>query len=534
VNITGRLRWLEGARAALLAFLVVEIAAFPVLLSWGHKWWFWAYDWDFLGARTGGNLSDLFRAHYQHWVTLPILTYRLLWWLFGIRTYVPYQLLIITLHLVTALLLRTVMCRAGVRPWFATLTAGVFVFFGAGAENIVVAFQITFVGALAFGLGQLLLADHEGPVDYRDWLALGAGLAAMMCSGVAIAMVLVVGIAMLLRRGWRIALMQTVPLLVAYGIWSKASPKGLGAGGYKSQSPVQVVKFVFIGAGSAFGRLAQVPGLAIVLAVVVIVGLGVAIARVGADALRGRFAAPIALLIGAGLFLLLTGLVRSGQPQGLVGTLGIGPERARQSRYVYVVAALLLPALGIAADAIARRWRLMTIPVVVLLLAGVPGNFRQGRAYANQSSLDRAKAKVTILAAPRLPNAEQFARAVRPAPFYGLTMGWLLDSLPSGRIPAPPPLTPEQIATETLHLALRPSKLATHRSCRSVPVPEQRVLGLGQRMTLTSGTATIVYIAPEDVKSAPMFWAGGTSLISLAGPIRIEVAPLLKPTTLCS
>ena len=63
-----------------------------------------------------------------------------------------------------------------------------------------------------FGLVQLLLADHEGPIDRRDWLALLAGLAALMCSGVAIAMVLVVGIAMLLRRGWRIALLQTVPL----------------------------------------------------------------------------------------------------------------------------------------------------------------------------------------------------------------------------------------------------------------------------------------------------------------------------------
>ena len=37
-------------------------------------------------ARTGGNLGDLFRSHYQHWVTLPVLAYRLLWTVFGIRT----------------------------------------------------------------------------------------------------------------------------------------------------------------------------------------------------------------------------------------------------------------------------------------------------------------------------------------------------------------------------------------------------------------------------------------------------------------
>jgi hypothetical protein len=531
VNNSGWLRRLGSARAALITFIVVEVVAIPVLLSWGHKWWFWADDWDFLGARTGGNLSDLFRAHYQHWVTLPILAYRLLWWIFGIRTYVPYQLLIITLHLVTALLLRAVMRRAGVQPWFATLTAGVFVFFGSGAENIVVAFQITFVGALLFGLVQLLLADHDGPVNRFDALALLAGLAALMCSGVGVAMVLVVGIAMLLRRGWKIALLQTVPLLVAYGLWSRLSPKGLGAGGYKSQSPVQVVKFMWTGAGAALGRLAQVPGLAIVLTVVALIGLGIAIARLGVGALRGRLAVPVALLVGAGLFLLVTGLVRSGE---VANTLGTGPDRARQSRYVYIVAALMLPTLGIAADAIARKWRVLTIPVVVLLLAGLPGNLHQGRIYANLSSIDRARAKVAILAAPRLPNADQFVRTVHPAPFYGLTMGWLVDSLPSGRIPSPGYLTQKEIATQTLDLALRPAKLGTRQSCGVVRVPEQRVLQQLQRLSLLTGSARIRYITPAGVKSLPIFFAGGTSLISMAGPIRIEITPYLKPTTLCS
>ena len=278
MDISGRLRRLGGRAGGVDRLHRHRARGDPRLLSWGHKWWFWADDWDFLGTRTGGNLSDLFRAHYQHWVTLPILAYRLLWWVFGIRTYVPYQLLIITLHLATALLLRTVMRRAGVRPWFATLTAGVFVFFGSGAENIVVAFQITFVGALMFGLVQLLLADHNGSVNwFRRTLALVAGLAALMCSGVGIAMVVIVGIAMLLRRGWRIALLQTVPLLVAFGLWSRLSPKGPGAGSYKSQSPVQVVKFMWTGAGATLGRLAQVPGLAILLTLVALVGLGVAI-----------------------------------------------------------------------------------------------------------------------------------------------------------------------------------------------------------------------------------------------------------------
>ena len=91
---TGRTSGRDSARAALVVFVVFALAMVPLLVHWGDKWWFWADDWDFLATRTGGNLGDLFRAHYQHWVTLPVLAYRLLWVLFGIRSYLPYQLLV--------------------------------------------------------------------------------------------------------------------------------------------------------------------------------------------------------------------------------------------------------------------------------------------------------------------------------------------------------------------------------------------------------------------------------------------------------
>jgi len=73
------------------------------------------------------------------------------------------------------------MHRAGVRPWSATVLASLFVLFGAGAANILWAFQISFVGSVAFGLTHLLLADHDGPFDRRDWLGLLAGFATLLC-----------------------------------------------------------------------------------------------------------------------------------------------------------------------------------------------------------------------------------------------------------------------------------------------------------------------------------------------------------------
>jgi hypothetical protein len=530
----GWLRRVGDARVALGAFVAVQIVAIPLLLSWGHKWWFWADDWDFLAARTGGDFGDLFRSHYQHWTTLPVVAYRLLWWIFGIRTYVPYQLLVIVLHLAAAALLRVVMVRVGVRPWMATLAAGVFVFFGAGAENILVAFQITFVGSLVFGLGQLLLADHDGPVNRRDWLALGSGLLGLMCSGVGISMTIVVGIAMLLRRGWRIALLQTAPLAVAYGLWWQLSPKGLAASRYKSQTPVQVLKFVGIGIGTIFGRLTQVPFVGLALAAIAIVGLFLAIRRDGVGRLRRGYAVPLALLIGAVLFLFVTGIVRSGQPALFAAQHNIGPGRARQSRYVYIVVAMALPALAIAADAIARRWKLLTIPIALVLLAGLPGNIHDLRIYANESSVARDRTRTQILTAPRVPLARQLPKDTSPAPFRGLTLGWLVASVPSGRIPPPPHLTAKGLATETLALGVRRSFFGNNRPCFPLTAPMTRPLYLFRSFTLKRGAAFMRYVTPAGVESRRAPFPAKTSIVGASKvPLDIMIEPAQAGTMLC-
>jgi len=161
-------------------------------------------------------------------------------------------------------------------PTIRSCVAAVLVCFGAGAENILVAFQISFIGSLVFGLTQLLLADHDGPIDRRDWLGLLAGFAGLMCSGAAVAMTVMVGLAIILRRGrrgWPVALFHTAPLAVAYFLWSRFSPTGQSADVYHSQSIVQVAKFVANGIKAAFGGLERTPALGAVLGIVLIAGL---------------------------------------------------------------------------------------------------------------------------------------------------------------------------------------------------------------------------------------------------------------------
>ena len=111
------------------------------------------------------------------------------------------------------------MRRAGVHPWLATAAAGAFALFGAAYGDIIWGFQIGFCGPLLFGLAQLLLVDHDGPADRRDALALVFGAAGLMSSGNAIAMVAIVGLAVVIRRGIRPALVQVAPLTVLFLSW---------------------------------------------------------------------------------------------------------------------------------------------------------------------------------------------------------------------------------------------------------------------------------------------------------------------------
>src|ERR1700748_655039 len=72
----------DGAeRAARGVFLAGEAVALVFYVVISRPMWFYLDEWDFLANRTAWNVGDLFRAHNEHWVTLPVLAYRGLWWI---------------------------------------------------------------------------------------------------------------------------------------------------------------------------------------------------------------------------------------------------------------------------------------------------------------------------------------------------------------------------------------------------------------------------------------------------------------------
>jgi hypothetical protein len=520
---------------AFLAFAAVVATAIPLILVFGRYLWFPYDDWKFLVGRTAGDLGDLLRPQNDHWATLPILAFRLLWWLVGVRSYVPYQMVVVMLHLTAAVLLRAVMRRAGVGPWISTAAASLFALFGAGFDNIIWATNMTAVGSLVFGLTHLLLADHDGPVDRRDWLGVLAGLAGLLCSGVAVTMTVVVGLAMLVRRGWRIAALHTAPLGVLYLVWWAAvGRKGYTGAGIPSIG--RLAWYVRTGIGATFSAMGQLPGAGVALGVLLVVGLVVAWGRLDGAERRRRAAAPGALLIGAVLFLVIAGLGRAKPPTGAVRLF---PAPVAPSRYLHMVAALTVPALAVAADAVVRRWRLLGPAVLVLLVIGIPGNVKE-LADLGRNQTWRAYRQF-ILSLPRLPVAHEVPRWVRPAQTGFLppeiTIGWLLDGVASGRVPPPGPIDPIDAATWTLRLALYQSRSPTNNACENLAEPAMRRLDKGQSIGVEGGAVRVSYVPEGSHESRPILFnpANGRTLVALAGPLNLRLSSNnpATPAVLC-
>lgn len=418
-------RRIGGDRAAGVVLAVGLVVAFPVILKLGSYHWFLRDDWSFLAGRSLFSLDDLFRPHgSSHWSTLPIIVYGIMWRVFGLRTYLPYQALVVLVHLSTALLLWALMRRAGVRPWMATAAAAPFVLFGPGAENIVWAFQIGFTGSIALGLLQLLLAMHDGPSDRRDWIGLAAGALSLMCSGVGIATAMVVGLAVCLVRGWRIAAFHTAPLAIMYVLWAVVEDPATGVAGFGRPSLETLGRWVASAQEGTFLALGRYQVVAVLLALMLV---GLVLTR--RDGWRSpRVAVPVALLIGHVVF---SAAVAHGRwPFGI--------ESAQSSRYLYLGAAFTLPALAVAADAIAQRWRILAPVLLALLWVAMPANVRELQAGTvfNEGYFDKEERVLTTVV--RMPFASAVPRDVRPIPdvFHSpeLTIGFLLDAVRSGRL----------------------------------------------------------------------------------------------------
>jgi hypothetical protein len=386
----------------------------------GRFLWFYYDEWDIVG----NHHLPLLQPHNEHWSTLPYLVYSGLYPVFGLRSYLPYLAVVLLLHVAAAHQLWRLMRKAGVGDWMATAATMVFLVIGAGAENLVWAWQMGFVGSLCFGLVAVNLTVERDlrPVRFPIiWLAL---VASMMCSDIGLAMLAGAAITAFLARSFWAALVTLVVPVLVFGAWYSHYGIAPVGGAYARPNAANVARFVWAGLAGAIDGGAGLKYLG---------GATLVLVAMWAIVLLRRREAPAAVGTFASAFLLMT----------LIGVsrLQFGVASALSPRYIYLVFALVLPIGAVALQALARRGHLLELAAFALLAWGTIHGARVLVSFEHrQRAIDVAERADVLTAAAdlRAGGARANALADRPEPAAAPTLtlarirGYISDdALPS-------------------------------------------------------------------------------------------------------
>ena len=509
---TGEGRW---PRRVFVAGLVV---AAPLLLWFGRDHWFFLDEWLVL-QRDGLTDPGYLDAHNGHWITLVVLDYRLNFRLWGLDTYLPYQVPVVAAHLASAALLRIVMLRVGVRGWLATGAALVFVFLGSGRDNITFGFQISMTGSLLAGLALLLIADHAGPVDRRDLVGLLVGVVGLMTSSVFVALLVGVGVAVLVRRGPRVAAFYAVPLGIVYGAWYLRYGAGEGDPLRLTGNTLRFVARMF---GAVFSALTAGGVAGAVLVAVAAVGI---VAAVQAGRRTGEWHAA-ALLVGLlAAWLVFVGLTALGRAESSVTADSHGA-----SRYVHVGVALFLPAVAAGVERL-MRWRTVAgVLAGLLLVVGVPRNLDR---LADTDPLFGSGIDLFGADSEQIIEAMAHSRAIGEVspdhviataePRLQITAGWLARHAADGRIPTPADATPEIELTATSILVLDLAAPTASAPCTPIEPGDEVTLEAGDEIRFDGVVQVTVVDGDEAARPRPFTSADRSAVRALAGPVDVVV-----------
>ena len=412
-----------------LMFVVIALSAlvFAVLLYMTSYMNFFWDEWDFISYDRSWTVDVFLLPHNEHWSTIPILVWKVLFVVAGIRSHIPYEAAVLAAHVATVLLMFTlVRRRSGDLPAFAA--AVTFLVLGTGGTDIVWAFQIGFVGSVAFGLLAMLLLDGDPPFPGRLLPASAALLASLMCSGTGLAFLVAVAVELAVDRRRRRFLLSLVIPIGAYGEWflaygaglpgspgapcTSCIPTGLAADFQQVRFGLNYIEslagFVAWGLQATAAGLVGFPALAGIL-LPVLAGL------VAFHWYRQRKVAPWQIGMTAGLLaqFVVTGLVRAQN----------GPAAAGHPRYVYVGVAFLLPLVADATRELpwGRLWRPLLTALFGLCLIGNTVQLRDRALIDTVPGIQPVATQVDLM---QIEDAElQTVEVFRGAPDMNLNRG---------------------------------------------------------------------------------------------------------------
>jgi hypothetical protein len=337
--------WRRGLHLIQQPPVLLALAAMPVLVWLSRGMTFYHDEYTFILVRDL-SLRGIFAPHNEHLSALPVIVYRVLLGTVGMASYWPYLAVLFALHIAVAGIVYVVVRREASMPW-ALGAMAVMLMLGSGGDDVLWAFQMGTIGAVAGGMAAVVVAPRR-PGLAALFLTLALG-----CSGVALAFVVATALHLLLTRP--AALVWLVIPVGLYLVWYVTfGSSGLGGVGLAGL-PQYVLSGLDASAAGALGTTSPVVGGLVLVTVAIAVVLGVGWARPVPPAV-------LALLAAALAFFAIAGLVRA----------QLGPEQATAPRYVYVAA----PAFLVAGAVLLARIRrpLGYVVGIAVLAVALTGN----------------------------------------------------------------------------------------------------------------------------------------------------------------
>ena len=387
----------------LLAALAFAAAAY---LLWLTKSYTFYYDeWFFVLFRREWSAAAFLTPHMEYWSTLPILVYKLLFATVGAEHYWPYMLVAVTVQASLATIV-FVFIRKRAGDALGIAAASIVLVFGRGAENLIWAFQIGYVGAIALGLLAWWLIDVDQLTRPRAWGVAVTLLLAVMTAGTAFVVVIAIAVELVVRRRFRRVLLLLAPLL-AYVAWYLAYGRdGVAARDleYLWDGVQQLPGYVWVGLRAA---AAGVLGSPIQQGLLALAGF---VALISWSAWRNRGMSPRAIAAIAGILAvyLLSGLIRA----------QLGIDQANQQRYTYAAGLFFLILLSEALKDL--RWRgPWGIALVVVAVFAVVANARHlgGFAEVREQLIATQKDELSAMEALRRAPGIQLDASIDPKVF---------------------------------------------------------------------------------------------------------------------
>lgn len=400
-------------------YLALAIAAvgYAVVSTRG---WFFFDDFAFIVPSQQG---DIWMPHVGHWSTVPFALFLVLRAIFGINSYLPFAIPVIVACLAFAHLVWRFMLRVGVAPALATAFSLLLIFFGAGSENILWAFQVGFVGAMALVMGVILVLLRS-QLRARDVVLIVAlSIVALASSGTSLPLLAVAALIAWQRHGFRRAVALFAGPAVVYAAWfllqGRLSPPSGRASGV-AQLLTAVPQYALSMLTDGFGRAFPVAVLGPILFSAV--GIWAVLSYRGAS---WRHRPAYLLFLAAPLFALFTAYSR----------VNLGMVTATSSRYLYFAISMVIPLLALGMTELTQRFSLRVGAVTALVGLLVLYNFGGLVSTINERQVRSDSARERFSASLAL--ADQYpgvGSSVRPAAHWApdATLGDIEDFATSG------------------------------------------------------------------------------------------------------